>query len=57
MSERREILEAAALQAAKAINHLGFKARIETINTIDAHSSSLPGHGVENVRRPLLNTT
>lgn len=56
MSERREILEASALQAAKAINHLGFKARIETINTIDAYIGSLPGHGVENIRRPLLNT-
>ncbi len=56
MSDRRETLEAAAMQVAKAINHLGFTARIETINTIDAYLGSLPGHGVENVRRPLLNT-
>lgn len=56
MSERREELEASALQVAKAINQLGFTARIETINTIDAYLGSLPGHGVENVRRPLLNT-
>lgn len=56
MDERREALEASALQVAKAINHLGFTARIETINTIDAYLGSLPGHGVENVRRPLLNT-
>jgi len=56
MDESREALEAAAMQVAKAINHLGFTARIETINTIDAYLGSLPGHGVENVRRPLLNT-
>ncbi len=56
MDESREVLEASALQVAKAINHLGFTARIETINTIDAYLGSLPGHGVENVRRPLLNT-
>ena len=56
MGETREKLEASALQVAKAINHLGFCARIETINTIDAYLGSLPGHGVENVRRPLLNT-
>ena len=40
----------------KSINALGFAARIETINTLDAYLGSLPGHGVENVRRPLLNT-
>ena len=40
----------------KSINALGFAARIETINTLDAYLGSLPGHGVENVRRPLLNS-
>ena len=29
---------------------------IETINPMDASLGSLPGHGVENVRRPLINT-
>lgn len=56
MNEDREVLERAALQVEKAINALGFTARIETINTLDAFFGSLPGHGVENVRRPLLNT-
>lgn len=56
MDEHRETLEAAAMYIAKAVNHLGFTARIESINTIDAYLGSLPGHGVENVRRPLLNT-
>ena len=56
MDESRERAEAAALSLAKAIRRLGFGARIETINTLDAYLGSLPGNGVENVRRPLINT-
>lgn len=56
MDESRERAEAGALQLAKAVRRLGFGARIETINTLDAYLGSLPGHGVENVRRPLINT-
>ena len=56
MDENRDKLEAAARQVEKSINRLGFTARIETINTMDAYLGSLPGHGVENVRRPLINT-
>jgi type IV secretion/conjugal transfer VirB4 family ATPase len=56
MDENRTALERAARQVEKAINSLGFAARIETINTQDAYLGSLPGHGVENVRRPLINT-
>ncbi len=56
MDEDRERLEAASRQVEKAINRLGFAARVETINTMEAYLGSLPGHGVENVRRPLLNT-
>jgi type IV secretion/conjugal transfer VirB4 family ATPase len=56
MDEDREKLAASALQVEKAINRLAFTARIETINTLDAFLGSLPGHGVENVRRPLVNT-
>jgi len=52
----RSRLEQSARQVEKAINRLGFAARIETINTLDAFLGSLPGHGVENVRRPLINT-
>ena len=54
--EDRSLVEHSARQAEKAINNLGFSARIETINTMDAWLGSLPGHGVENVRRPLINT-
>lgn len=56
MDEDRTTLEAAARQIEKAINGLGFVARVETINTLDAFLGSLPGHAVENVRRPLINT-
>lgn len=56
MEEDRQKLEMAARQVERAINRLGFAARTETINTMDAYLGSLPGHGVENVRRPLLNT-
>ena len=56
MDEDRGKLEASSRQVEKAINRLGFAARIETVNTMDAYLGSLPGHGVENVRRPLINT-
>jgi len=56
MDEDRTKLEASARALSKAINRIGFTARIETINTQDAFLGSLPGHGVENVRRPLINT-
>jgi len=56
MDEDREKLETAARSVEKAVNRIGFTARIETINTQDAFLGSLPGHGVENVRRPLINT-
>ena len=56
MDENREQLETSARRIEKAIHRLGYTARVETINTMDAFFGSLPGHGVENVRRPLLHT-
>jgi type IV secretion system protein VirB4 len=56
MDEDRNKLEAAARSVEKLINSLGFAARVETVNTTDAFLGSLPGHGVENVRRPLMTT-
>lgn len=56
MDEDRAVVEQAALTIEKNINALGFTARTETINTLDAFMGSLPGHGVQNVRRPLINT-
>lgn len=56
MDEDRDRLEASSRMVEKAIGRLGFAARIESVNTMDAYLGSIPGHGVENVRRPLLNT-
>ena len=56
MDEDRDKLQVAARMLEKGINRIGFAARIETINTLDAFLGSLPGHGVENVRRPLIHT-
>lgn len=56
MDDDRGEVERYARLAEKAINSLGFGARIETINTMDAFLGTLPGHGVENVRRPLVNS-
>jgi len=54
--EDRASVEDDARRVEKAINRLGFAARIETVNTLDAFFGSLPGHSKENVRRPLLHT-
>ena len=56
MDEDRDKLEAGARMLERAINRIGFTARVESINTLDAFLGSLPGHGVENVRRPLIHT-
>ncbi len=52
----RKALGASAKRVTKAINELGFNARVEDTNTLDAYFGSLPGHCDENVRRPLMNT-
>lgn len=56
MGENRSEIEEDSLSLSKEIAKLGFNTRIETINTIEAYLGSLPGHGVENVRRPIVNT-
>ena len=56
MNEDRKVLSDGTRLVQEQINRLGFVSRIETINTMDAFFGSLPGHGVENVRRPLINT-
>lgn len=56
MDENRAKLENNVQIIKKAINAAGFSARVETINTVDAFIGSLPGHGVENIRRPLINS-
>ena len=50
------LLEEAVREVRKIIQNLGFGARLETINAVEAWFGSLPGHGVENIRRPILHT-
>lgn len=56
MDPDRELVELCSKQVKLFIERLGFGARVETINTVDAFFSTLPGHVVENVRRPILNS-
>jgi type IV secretion/conjugal transfer VirB4 family ATPase len=49
-------VEAAAREILKQLQHHGFAARIEEANALEAYLGSLPGHGYQNVRRPLLHT-
>lgn len=56
MDEDRNKVEAAAGFIQKSLGNIGFPARVEDVNTVDAFLGSLPGHGVENVRRCLMNT-
>jgi type IV secretion system protein VirB4 len=56
MDENAELVDAAARDVLKAIHHAGFGARIEDVNAVEAFLGTLPGHGVPNIRRPLLHT-
>ena len=52
----RARLDATAREVLKHLQHHGFGARIEEANCLEAWLGSLPGHGYQNVRRPLLHT-
>lgn len=49
-------LEAAVRETARTLEEILFTARIEHRNTLEAFLGSLPGHGYENVRKPLLHS-
>jgi type IV secretion system protein VirB4 len=40
----------------KLFERLGFTARVERMNTLEAFLGSLPGHGRENIRKPFLHS-
>lgn len=40
----------------REIQRLGFQCRVETINALEAWLGTLPGHAIQNVRRPLIHT-
>ncbi len=51
MEEDEEVLKDYSLRIKKIITNLGFNARIESINTVEAFIGSIPGHNLENIRR------
>jgi type IV secretion system protein TrbE len=56
MHTDRELLLEQAREVRKALLNLGFGARIEDINAVEAYLASIPGHAYPNVRRPILHT-
>lgn len=56
MDENREFLDEQSRYVKKELEHRGFFARIENLNTIEAWFGTLPGHAVQNVRRPFPHT-
>ena len=55
-SDSLERIEEDAKYLITTIRNLGFGARLETVNSIEAWLGSLPGHSYTNIRRPLVNT-
>ncbi len=55
-SESLDRIEEDAKYLITAIRNLGFGARLETVNSIEAWLGSLPGHSYANIRRPLVST-
>lgn len=56
MDEDKDRLEKSANFVAKVAGELGFPAQIEELNNLDAFLGTLPAHGVENIRAPIVNT-
>lgn len=51
-----DVVEDNARTVVKEVNRLGFVARTEDVNAVEAYLGSQPGHGYPNVRRPLVHT-
>lgn len=56
MNENRQLVEENAKFIRQVIEDLGFNVRIETVNSEEAFIGSFPGHGYENLRRPLMHS-
>lgn len=56
MDEDRSLLESSVTECLTLIRNLGFATRLEDVNSVEAYLGSLPGHGRENVRRPLIHS-
>lgn len=56
MGENRVLVKKQAEYVKKEIDRLGFSARVETTNAVEAWRGSIPGLPFPNVRRPLMHT-
>ena len=56
MADTERKVEENAAMAVKTIANLGFGARVEDVNSVEAWKGSLPGDGYANVRRVLLHS-
>ncbi|WP_207002662.1 TraG/VirB4 family ATPase [Trinickia mobilis] len=54
--ESADILETMADQVCDALRRKHFVVRDEDLNAVEAFLGSLPGHGYENIRRPMIHT-
>ncbi|MEJ2118521.1 MAG: transporter, partial [Alphaproteobacteria bacterium] len=54
--ENLAALSESARLLVRTLARLGFAARIETVNTVEAFLGTLPGHVLPNVRRPLIHS-
>lgn len=56
LDENLGALDASLKLLRKQLESQGFSSRIETVNAVEAYIGSLPGHGYQNIRKPLLYT-
>ncbi len=56
MADTRSALETRTRETLRFLRNSGFSARLETVNAVRAFLGSLPGQGLYNVRRPLVQT-
>lgn len=54
-SDRTQVVEHAKL-VIRSLEQAGFKADLERLNALEAFKGTFPGHGYENVRKPVINT-
>lgn len=55
-ADDEESLQRQTGAAVKLFERMGFSARVEKMNTLEAFLGSLPGHGRENIRKPFLHS-
>lgn len=54
MNEDKEVLNDDCKLLTKKLEKNGFSTRVETINAVEAYIGSLPGHGYQNIRKPMI---